>query len=222
MESVFDINDSVCQQKKFLEFKDSYFENKNWRQDLVDISEKNVEFIVENDIKNIVFLDRSARLAYIGINCVWDEKYSNLKKPNIFFINPEVFKIRDFDFLNQEFTEKYRFLNTKKDENLLIYDTCIHDGKTMSSVVDFFKRVGFEKIKVGIAGEDMSNRSTVRPDLISLDFTTFPCNQFFLNLNCSKGSSLSVELNNCDWEKKESLKIRKDIKKIFEDFYTKK
>lgn len=61
------------------------------RQELVEISEKTADYLHDNEIRNFILLDRSARPAYIGVKEVWKKKYPDKPLPDIYFVNPTGF-----------------------------------------------------------------------------------------------------------------------------------
>lgn len=67
------------------------FRNEYVRHDIFEFSKELATYVAENEIKSIIFLDRSARPAWIGFNEYWKMNYSDKPKPSINFINPEAF-----------------------------------------------------------------------------------------------------------------------------------
>lgn len=126
--------------------KGSYIEKDQWIL-YCYITHKISEYCYENNIKDIILIDRSARLAYIGIKEYYTHKYWDQKRPNIYFINPEKI-IRDDD-LKCQFINKFKntnMINNKKDP-ILVFDTCMHTWNTMLDVITFLWDIWFTNIK---------------------------------------------------------------------------
>jgi hypothetical protein len=126
------------------------FDTAESRADIVDISERLAEHLKENNIENVILLDRSARPAYLGLVKVWRKKFPNKKRPNIYFVNPDGFKTEihtctdseksEKDVL-EEFQKNYPALAGNKGK-VLVYDTCIHSGDTVVPVIDTLRANG--------------------------------------------------------------------------------
>ena len=56
-----------------------------------DLTKKATEFIRENDLKDLVILDRSARPFATAFITYWNLAHKDEKKPGIYFINPDAF-----------------------------------------------------------------------------------------------------------------------------------
>jgi len=80
--------------------RDGYeiFPRKSERKEIVEICNKVVDYLHDNEIPNLVLLDRSARPAYIGIMKLWHKKYPDKQMPNIYFVNPTGFIDREAAF----------------------------------------------------------------------------------------------------------------------------
>lgn len=122
----------------------SYIEKDQWELYCYIVS-KISEYCHNNDIKNIILIDRSARLAYIGIKEYWESNYWNIKKPNMYFLNPENLSN---NLLDIEFMRKFKntdMLKNKK-QKLLVFDTCTHSWDTMNNVKRFLSNMWFSNI----------------------------------------------------------------------------
>lgn len=76
--------------------KYEYFVDPKWRQDVYRFAEDLSKYLHDKQIPNIVFIDRSARPAWVALDEYWKNTYPNEKRPNIYFINPD-----GFDVLNK-------------------------------------------------------------------------------------------------------------------------
>lgn len=195
--------------EKFVDAQNLNFSSVEQSFNMVDVCEKVSKFIHENDIKNLILLDRSARLAYIGINYILEKKFSDTSKPKIFFINP---KSSAFCRKKASYLEKIN-----KEEQLLIFDTCIHTGKNMRPIIDFFEGKGFKNIKVGVASNERNN-SHIKPDLVcGYKYGCFPFSDFDRNAFKSSPGKLFIRPKRSYRE--EIVEVRKEVKYIFEDLY---
>lgn len=68
-----------------------FFPNQEARQELMAICSKLADYAHDNTIKNLVIVDRSARLAYIGVKDLWKQRYPDDAMPDIYFVNPTGF-----------------------------------------------------------------------------------------------------------------------------------
>lgn len=101
--------------------------------------DKLVRYIHKRKIKQVVLLDRSARGAYIGVKKMWSELYPEEKPPYIYFLNPGGIGYND-DTDKFESVFKNSYLINHKEESLLVFDTCIHDGDVMHKATNFLQK----------------------------------------------------------------------------------
>lgn len=129
-----------------------YFQDKEERKELSQIGNNLARFIFENNIKSIVFLDRSARFGYLVLRGAWKNKYPDIPLPKIYFTNPDGYNQKERNILEilDEFQTRYKKLYASKNEPVMIFDTCMHEGKTMGRVYDFLKNAGFQEVFVGL------------------------------------------------------------------------
>lgn len=131
-----------------------HFKDPKQREEIIEISTKLADYLRNNSIDTIFFLDRSARLGYIGLRACYQQKYKN--KLNIYFINPNGLfstktprqKRRSEEELIKEFKEKYKI---PLESRLMLFDNCMHTGKTMNRVKRIIERAGYTQIQVGLA-----------------------------------------------------------------------
>lgn len=158
----------------------TYFGTQKLRDDLVDMSLGLTEYIDDNDIAAIVLMDRSARLARIGIKAVWDETYAkqDVPMPPVFFVNPRGFRPNNTDILDEkmrlvgtskhgdavdstenrrtkesihsEFKTRYSGLLKYSAEPVLLFDSCAHSGDQAKHVLETMTDVGFSDVHFGL------------------------------------------------------------------------
>jgi len=76
--------------------KYEYFGNEHKRHDIYEFSKELSIYLQENSIKNIIFLDRSARPAWVGVDEYWNQHHKpDTPKPGFYFVNPDGFVVRD-------------------------------------------------------------------------------------------------------------------------------
>ncbi|MEK7574946.1 MAG: hypothetical protein AAB511_01825 [Patescibacteria group bacterium] len=155
-----------------------FFRFDDARIELARYCERVVDFLHANKIPNMVIVDRSSRPMYIGVMEYWRDKYPDEKMPGIYFMNPKGFKARDTltpdelvevardcelkddllesprqarteDEIVEELKSTYTHLMVDKDKPLLVFDSCIHSGDTLSSLKDTLEKAGFTNIIIG-------------------------------------------------------------------------
>jgi hypothetical protein len=75
--------------------KDNEFFNRGEKTDLVQIGKRLAEYLHDNNVRRIAFLDTSARPAYICLREAWKRLYPNEEVPEIYFINPTGFNTNE-------------------------------------------------------------------------------------------------------------------------------
>jgi galactitol-specific phosphotransferase system IIB component len=146
-------------------------ESEKSREDIYESSKKLADYISKEEIKNVFFLDNSARQAYIGLREMWKKEHDKEVEPSIYFINPDPVRYGyDTDeALTKEFNERY--YKVDKNEKVLIYDVCIHTGSTIFNVQELFKKMGFTDVKIAITSvsDECSAENKEKLDLVCLD-----------------------------------------------------
>jgi hypothetical protein len=140
------------------------------QRDIYEASKNLADYLSKEKIINVIFLDNSARQAYIGLKEIWKKEHTNETEPGIYFINPKPLQVEsDYEILAEEFSKKYK--NIDKTQTLLIYDVCYHTGDTIFSVKDFFAQMGFSDIRIAITSVEADLRTDITNsiDFICLD-----------------------------------------------------
>ncbi len=75
--------------------KYEYFRDSRERHDIFEFSKELAKYLREENISNIIFLDRGARPAWVGLDEYWKINYPDTKRPNIYFINPDAFQVME-------------------------------------------------------------------------------------------------------------------------------
>ena len=141
------------------------------KEDVYEASLNLANYLKAEKIPNVMFLDNSARQAYVGLKEAWKTVGEGEKEPHIYFINPDAVRFEaDFSDLKEEFFEKYK--NIDPADTILLYDVCIHSGETMSAVKSFFEYMGFKDVRLAVTSvnPDFPEEKKAAIDLICLDY----------------------------------------------------
>jgi len=180
-------------------------------------SEKLADYICEEEIKNIFFLDNSARQAYVGLKEIWKKEHAEEKEPGIYFINPDPLKHeQDFEYCAQEFTKHYK--NISQEERVLIYDVCVHSGNTLVNVKNFLDKMGFEDVRLAVTsiGEECSSESRDKLDLVCLENrASGGCQPFGKQTYIKRSGSLISSINANEKKRQQGQVDHEKIKEVF-------
>lgn len=80
---------------EILETPYEFFNTPQIREEIFTIGKKLATYTHDEEIKNIVFVDRAARPAYIALKEYWKAAYPQEQRPHIYFVNPRGFKSLD-------------------------------------------------------------------------------------------------------------------------------
>ena len=224
-----------------------FFKYEVARDQLAQYCEKITEYIHDNNVANIVILDRISRPVYIGIMEYWKDKYPGEKKPGIYFMNPKGFKTREsltvdelFEIqqdcewkddavesprqarrerdVTREIEETYSLLMKDKDKPLLIFDSCIHSGDTLSPVKNTLEKVGFEKLIIGSVNPSDRNSSVETDFFITTERPDNGCYPFDRDRMIEKTfDHVYSKKNKNPREVSLAIRLRKEIKRIIDE-----
>ncbi|MFA6274251.1 MAG: hypothetical protein WC662_03755 [Candidatus Paceibacterota bacterium] len=182
------VGPKVPKQEQVPEFRPyEFFEDRKERSELFDYSQKIAEYLREENVPNMIVVDRSSRPLYVGVREYLKNKYPNEKIPNMYFMNPKGFKVREElsreeideivrdcewkDDLNEspdrirskeeilnELKEVYKNLIDQKDKPILIFDTCIHSGDSLDPILKTLKTAGCVDVRVGSVNPSDSDK----------------------------------------------------------------
>jgi hypothetical protein len=150
--------------------ENNFLKTERQQQDVYEASHNLANYLKETKIPNIMFLDNSARQAYIGLKEAWKEVDDDtVAEPTIYFINPEALKKKTFSSLEAEFWRKYKHLDPE--EAILLYDACIHSGETIEETKKFFDYLGFKDVKLAVTstGDNCPDDKKEILDFVCLD-----------------------------------------------------
>lgn len=145
-----------------------FFKASESRRDIFEIAKGVSEYLHENNVNQLVLIDRAARPAHVAIREYWKTIYPDEDVPKIYFVNPDGFSRinQSQKKIKQELESSYPELIKHKDEPLLIFDTCIHSGRTIKKTLKSFQNNGFSKIRTGFIYFDDACRNKNTNSLI--------------------------------------------------------
>lgn len=194
-------------------------EGERSRREIYEASKALADYISQEGVKNVFFLDNSARQAHVGLQEIWKNEHAEEEKPGIYFINPDPLQYQwDFEACAEEFWKYYK--NVNKEEKLLIYDVCIHSGNTLFNVKDFFDKMGFEDVRLAVTSvsDECSPETQSNVDLICLKCRAAAgCHPFGKQTYIKKTGSL-ISKSSFNEEKREQGQIHHEkIKQVFKE-----
>ncbi len=220
--------------------KYDYFSEANERRDIFLFSEGLSQYAHKNKIKNVIFVDSSARPAWVGFDEYWRSTYPNEKEPGIFFMNPtgfdtesESFMDKAFGSLNsffggeerrgnstivKELNEKYPTLVKDKEDPLLIFDTCAHTGGTIRDIKDVLEEAGFEDIRI-ITANLPEKKSKITSELSFEEQSLLKhCYPFGRDGSVDRpDDSITSERSEGLYERRIGMRIRNEIRQIIRE-----
>lgn len=101
------------------------------------------DYCQEHDIKNVIFMDRSARPAYMALKTDWDSRNDPKDRPNIYFVSPRALMQSGVADYVGALAEEQPYLLKDKDAPTLLFDVCVKEGGTMQNMTELLKKSGF-------------------------------------------------------------------------------
>lgn len=136
------------------------------------------DFCVDNSVENVVFLDRSARPAYIPFKEQWSKNHSDKKRPSIYFLSP---KMLEETVVGEEevdlFRKEHPYL-TASDKPTLIFDVCVKDGLTFQNVSELFEKAGFSNVYTMATAVHNDRKQYFQADKILYNNHSLGCHLF--------------------------------------------
>lgn len=225
--------------------KYEFFTLKEQRNNIFEASKGVAEYMKENSISNLLIADRSARLVYIGVKKYFEHTYPKDKVPNMYFLNPKGFKaienldskeiyktivhcenqkepyettneIRSKNEIQEEFKNTYKQLEEEKEKPVLIFDMCSHSGDSLKHIKTTLEEEGFSNLKF-LTFNPPDEKSKIQSDSILKKEKT--CEIFGQDRIVEKTFKHVHSTKNENPEQKErSIKLRKEIIKIINDY----
>ena len=136
------------------------------------------DFCTDNEIKNIIFLDRSARPAYQVFKEQWKKEYGTQQRPNIYFLSPKMLEETGVSDEEVELFKKEHPYLSKSKEPTLVFDVCIKSGMTLHNVKDLLDKSGFEKTYTMVTAAHKEQKQYFNPDKILYEDHNLGCHLF--------------------------------------------
>lgn len=197
-----------------------FFRTSQRVSDAIMIGRNLSNYIKREGVENVIFLDRSARPAYIPLKNAWKKKFPKLKLPNIYFTNNEGYNTnnRSVEEIVDEFDRTYSRLSSDKTSKILLFDVCIHSGSTLKPVLNVLEQAGYTEILVGLANPPHnSNGNKHSPDFVALrngsDNLCYPFERD--NMVRKNRTSVVSSRNNNEGDRLESTRLRKELSSFF-------
>lgn len=207
------------------------FPEKTFEENIFTFSSKTAEYIHTNGVANIIFLDRSARLGWIGIHEYWKQTFPQDEQPGFYFMNPSGFDTQTKPkFLNilpaasfekeeeimESVQDTYKKLMHDKDKPIIIFDTCSHRGKSINDIHSILTKIGFNDIRV-ITAAKPDEGSGVKSEISFEEETGYAlCYPFGRDESVHKGDLVHSERNNL--RRRFGKRTRKEIRAIIRSF----
>jgi hypothetical protein len=190
------------------------------RSEIFQFCQTTAEYIDENAISAVAFLDRSARPMWIGLNEYWKKFYGDKPAPATFFVNPKGF--RNGEVNRERIEAEHPYLAEHKDEAVLLIDACIHSGRSMKSVKQGLEKGGFTDVRVGVAN-DSGDTSDVHLDLVMQkelpEGLCYPFGTRFIRGEVRKGDQLhSKARRGHKRQSRRTAQVRHEIKRIINEY----
>jgi hypothetical protein len=225
-----------------------FFDDRKERLEVFNYSKKIAEYLRSKKVPNLVIIDRSSRPLYVGVREYLQTKYPDEKMPNIYFMNPKGFKakedlspdeireivddcewkedlvespqkVRSQADIMQEFKDVYKKLMEDKERPVLVFDTCIHSGGSLSPVKKIMGEAGFSNIIIGSVNPSDKEAKIQSDFFITTKRPEKGCYPFDRDRIIEKTFNHIYSKRTNDPEKrKKSLRLRKEIKEIMTDF----
>ena len=203
--------------------KSNFLEFPGQKEDVYEASLSLANYLKTEKINNVMFLDNSARQAYVGLKEAWKKVGDEDKSPNIYFISPDVVRWGDFSEAEEEFRDKYKHLDPE--EPILIYDVCIHTGGSLLRTKEFLEYLGFKDVRTGVTSFDAEfpEKRHGEVDLVSLDHRAKAgCHPFGRPKYIENNPENIVSQRSDDKTQRERGKVEhQKIKDVFNDQYEK-
>jgi hypothetical protein len=206
------------------------FQDRESRDELRKITRNLVRYVFKNKVKNLLLLDEAARPAALAFVREWRKEYPSEKRPDIYFMAPEVRQdagasigrseraLQDTriagGFNPEEFRNRYKRLIGNKNQPTLVFDVCSHTGKTINQTHSLLEKEGFSSLKIGLVYEELGKKeyaltSKRKADFVaSKDFDRSGCHPFGRDYAVKKGKSYVSE----SMQSKGAIKRSRDLR----------
>jgi hypothetical protein len=145
------------------------------------------EYCIDQEIDDVVFLDRSARPIWNTLSEYLSLAHPDAKKPGFHFLSPDVINgLGDNRSANvgqkalaaiqngmnrrmakRELTYAHNDLLDRQDSRVLVMDICVHSGQSLQATKQFLNHLGINDVKTGAFTVDSRGRKLA----VDLDFS---------------------------------------------------
>ncbi len=127
--------------------------------------------------------------------------------------------VRYEDDVLAELRETYKQLMKDKDEPLLVFDTCLHTGNSLLPVKQALTQVGFSDVRIGSVNPSDPDSKVKTDFFITKQVPTRHCYPFDNDRLIEKTFDHVYSYPTSHSQNRaRSIRLRKEIKKIIEDF----
>lgn len=212
-----------------------YF-NKKLNQELFLATQALGEYCLSENIADVVFVDRSARPAWVALSQYLDLAHANEPKPDMHFINPHHLstpylpnnlwrRLREGQLsrrASRELVATKNSLLDHKDAPVLLFDACMHTGETMSDAKRVLQRAGMNDIRTGVFVADFVSGvdESVQPDFYySDDAMPLGCRPFGRDDSLSSSGSIYAEVSHSLAGASNRNHLRRAIREVIKSQY---
>ncbi len=143
-----------------------------------EIGKSICDFCVDNAVENVIFLDRSARPAYIPFKEQWKKNYPDKQRPSMYFVSPKI--MEQYGVGEEEvaqFKKEHPYL-TKEDKPTLVFDVCVKEGLTIHNMNELLIKAGFSEVYSLVTAVHKDKKQYVLPNVVLYDNHNLGCHVF--------------------------------------------
>ena len=223
------------------------FDDRHERHDIFVFCKELAEYLHKIKAESIIFMDRSARASWVGVDEYWNEHYSETSKPGYYFINPDGFSAlgkklladqhdvselfsallqtgkmpsratRTREEVAERFSDAHPYLLKERNKATVLFDTCSHTGRTINPVIETLKEVGFTDLHVVTANSSDSFTEVEKSAKIDTYAYLNSCYPFGRGNLVKKGDNVVSERNDDPEDVFFGNLIRSEIRRIMQD-----
>ena len=180
------------------------------QKSIYTLSKRLCRYAAKQKVKNIAFMDRSARCAWVGVDAYWKANLPLAAKPHLYFFNPEGFETPRCE---KEFRALFKDLYEQRHDPLVLFDTCSHSGGTFRGVLRILSKIGFTDVRIVTANSPDKDSGIVPAKKIDQHLNLRGCIPFGAYDLVEKGRSVVCSVSRrCDRDS--GILLRKQIRLI--------
>lgn len=223
-----------------------FFPDVQERRSLFECFDALTHFLHDRQVADIVFLDRAARPAYVGVRECWKLDYPEEPRPGIFFLNSYGFKsssnttkddlmvqkiasrernqthllresLRDDDTIVEDLRAQYPALLADKEKPIMVFDVCSHTGDGAKPVMQALREVGCKKLLFGTMNQP-DRKSRMRADFYFFTSDDLGCYPFGDRFTVDKTyESVSAKRNTSRHDREYSIQMRQELRELVQE-----